>query len=173
MDARRRLAERSLSAERFAEYASLLSPDESDAARQQALERAERSSDSVGAGLLLLDLGAADQASALVLRLRECLGSAFYEHLLSLAKGLEEAERPLPAVVCYRALTDQILTGGRSKAYRHAKRYVDRLSALDTSVRDYRELSSHAEYLARLRERHGRKFSFWQLVEGSAPKPPR
>lgn len=51
VDVRRRIAERSLSVERFSEYASLLSPDESDAARQQALERAERSSDPVAAGL--------------------------------------------------------------------------------------------------------------------------
>ena len=171
VDARRRLAERSLSAERFAEYASLLSSDASDAARQQALERAERSSDPVAAGLFLLDLGAPDQASALVLRLRERLGSAFYEHFLTLAKGLDAAGRSLPAVVCYRALTDQILTGGRSKAYRHAKRYVDRLSALDPSVHDYRDLSDHAEYLVHLRERHGRKFSFWKLFEGSVPEP--
>jgi len=173
VDARRRLAERSLSTQRFAEYVSLLSPEKSDAARQQALERAERSSDPVAAGRFLLDLGAPDQASAVVLRLRESMGSAFYEHLLSLAKRLDEAGRPLPAVACYRALTDQILTAGRSNAYRHAKRYVDRLSALDPSVDDYRDLSRHSEYLVHLRERHGRKFSFWQLFEGAAPETPR
>ena len=171
--ARRCLAERSLSTQRFAKYVSLLSPDESDAARQQALERAERTDDPVAAGLFLLDLGALDQASAVILRQHERLGSAFYEHLLSLAERLDEAGRPLPAVACYRALTEQILSEGRSKAYRHARRYVDRMSALDLSVDEYRDLSGHTEYLAHLRERHGRNFSFWQLFEGAAPKAAR
>lgn len=167
LDVRRRLAERSLSAKLFAEYASLLSPDERDAALQQALERATRSNEPVTAALFLLDLDAPEQAAALVLRLRERLTSAFYEHLLSLARRLEEVGDPLTAVACYRALTDQILVGGRSKAYHHAKRYVDRLSALDPSVRDYRDLPTHSDYLAHLRKRHGRKFSFWQLFERS------
>ena len=169
VDVRRRLAERSFSTERFAEYVALLSSDERNAARKQALERAERSNAPVAAGLFLLDLGAPDQASAVVLRLRECLGASFYESLLSLAKALEQPGRPLPAIACYRALTDQILTKGRSEAYRHAKRYVDRLSALDPSVDDYRDLSRHREYLVHLRERHGRKFSFWRLFERAAP----
>jgi hypothetical protein len=81
---------------------------------------------------------------------------------------LRKASHPLVAVACYRALTDQILAEGRSKAYGHAKRYVDRLSALDSSVGDYSNLASHAQYLAQLRERHRRKFSFWQLFEASA-----
>jgi hypothetical protein len=43
------------------------------------------------------------------------------------------------------------------------------LAALDPSVRDYRDLGTHAEHVARLRERHGRKFSFWQLFEKVGP----
>jgi hypothetical protein len=168
LDVRRRLHESSLSAELFSAYAELLSPDQRDAARRQALERAERSDSPVTAGFFLLDLGADERAAALVLRLREHLSGAFYAHLLSLAQRLEKAGHPLPAVACYRALTDQILGEGRSKAYRHARRYVDRLSALDRSVDDYRDLPTHPQYLAHLRERHGRKFSFWRLFEESA-----
>ena len=168
IDARRRLAERSLSADAFSAYLTLLSAEQGEAARQQAIGRAERSEDPAGAGLFLLELGESDRASALVLRLRERLGAAYYSQLLSLARQLEQAARPLPEVACYRALTEQILGEGRTKAYRHAKRYLDRLAALDASVDCYGELQSNAEYLARLRARHGRKFSFWQLVDGAA-----
>jgi hypothetical protein len=168
LDVRRRLAERSLSAELFSEYAALLPSDQRETARREALERAEQSNHPVAAGAFLLDLGEEERAAALVLQLRERLGAAYYASLLSLAQRLEKAGHPLPAVACYRALTDQILTEGRSKAYGHAKRYVDRLAALDSSVGDYRDLASHAQYLAQLRERHRRKFSFWQLFEASA-----
>jgi hypothetical protein len=97
-----------------------------------------------------------------VLRLRARLVSAYYQQLRSLAKRFERASRPLAAVACYRALIDQILDAGRSTACRHARRYLDRLSALDSSVSDYGDLASHADYLQQLRERHGRKRSFWQ-----------
>ena len=127
----------------------------------------------MGAGLFLLDLGAPDRASALVLRHQERLSASYYEPLLALANRLEKLRLPLPAVACYRALADQILDQGRSAAYRHAKRYVDRSFALDPSVGDPRGLPSHAEYLTRLRERHARKSSFWKLFEAVERPPDR
>jgi len=161
---RRQLWEGSLGARRFREYVALLPPAEQEAARRQALERAERSDAPVAAGAFLLALGEDEQAGALVLRLRDRLGSAFYEHLRTLAQRLEKAGQPVAAVACYRALADQILVAGRSTAYHHAKRYVDRSAALDVAVRDERELPAHARYLAQLRERHPRKASFWKLL---------
>ncbi len=166
LDARRRLAESSLSAGLFAQYAALLPPEEKGTERQRALERAKRNDEPVGAGLFLLELGEADEASVIVLRLCDRLGAAYYDRLLSLARHFEKAARPLPAVACYRALTEQILGEARSNAYRHAKRYVDRLAALHSSVPDYGELPGHTEYLAQLRKRHGRKLAFWRLFEG-------
>ncbi len=163
LDVRRQLGEGSLSAERFREYAALLPPAEREAARRQALERAERSDSPVAAGTFLLDLGEDERAGALLLRLRDRLGSAFYEHLRALAQRFEKASQPVAAVACYRALTDQILAEGRSTAYRYAKRYVDRSGALDSAVRDERVLPAHARYLAQLREQHRRKASFWKL----------
>jgi len=163
-ETRRRLAEESLSAERFSEYAALLPSKERAAARRAALERARQSDAPVAAAQFMLELGEADLAAATVLRLRDRLDSEFYGSLLPLAQHLQKAGHPLPAIACYRALTDQILQQGRSKAYRHAKRYVDALSALDKTVDGYADLGSHAEYMASLRAQHGRKYSFWQLL---------
>jgi hypothetical protein len=169
LDTRRQRWEGSLSAKRFREYAALLPPAEQEAARRQALERAERSDAPLAAGAFLLGLGEAERAGALVLRLRERLGAAPYERLLPLAQRLEKAGQPVAAVACYRALTEQILVEGRSTAYRHAKRCVDRSAALDPAVRDERVLPTHALCLAQLSERHPRKASFWKLF---APRGP-
>ena len=162
----RRLAERSLDAKVFLEYAALLPSDQREAARRAALERAERSNSPVTAGAFLLDLGegARGRADPPTLRIPE-------RRLLrgpSLAREAPGQNRhSLPAVACYRALTDQILTEVRSTAYRHAERYVDRLRALDSRVGGYGELAAHAQYLADLRERHRRKRSFWELFGAS------
>jgi hypothetical protein len=163
LDTRRKLAERSNSPELFFEYAALLPVEEREVARGQALERAMRSDDPVSAARFLLALDEPDRASALVLRRTDGLTSSYYREILDLAQGLEKAARPLPAVACYRALVEQILAEARSKAYGHARRYVDRLTALHPSVSDYGELPSHADYLAQLRLQHGRKHSFWRL----------
>jgi len=167
LDARRRLSERSLSPERFAEYAALLPDDERDAARRAALDRAERSDRAVAAARFLLALGEDERAAALVLHRHDQLGDAFYGDLLELAQHLEKAGRPLPAIACYRTLTDQILEQGRSKAYRHAQRYVDRLAQLDTTVDDHGDLPTHAQYIAGLRQHRGRKYSFWNRIDGA------
>ena len=172
LDARRQLCAESLDAERFREYTALLPPVEQEAARRQAIERAERSDAPVAAGIFLLDLGEDERAGALVLRLRDRLGAAFYEDLLALARRFEKSSQPVAAVACYRALADQILAAGRSTAYRYAKRYVDRSAALDSAVCDERVLPAHARYLAQLRERHPRKTSFWKLFTPCGPEGP-
>jgi hypothetical protein len=165
LDVRRRLAERSLDAKIFGEYAALLPRGEREAARGEAIERAERSSDPVRAGIFLLDLGEGARAAALIVRGRERLSAAYYASLLALAKRLEKGGHPLAAVACYRALTEQILAAARREAYAHAKRYVDGLSALDARVGAYGEVATHETYLAELRATHGRKSSFWKLFE--------
>ncbi len=168
LDVRRRQCERSLDATLFAAYAALLPAGEQETARQQALERAERSDAPVAACLFLLALGERERAAALVLRGRNRLVAASYGELLAIARRFEQNGHPLPAVACYRALTDQILAAARSKAYGHAKRYVDHLFVLDSQVGDYRDLMTHARYVAHLREHHRRKSGFWQQFERSS-----
>ncbi len=165
LDARRRLFERSFSADRFSQYMALLPSDARDAVRRDALERAARCNGApVAAAQFLLEIGEAEEASRLVLRLRGHLPDEFYTHVLTLAQRFEKEGCALPAVACYRALTEEILGAARTRAYRHAKRYVDRLTALHDAVPDYGELPDYDDYLAGLRKRHGRKHSFWRLL---------
>ena len=114
---------------------------------------------------LLLSLGESASADALAWRLRDRLIDAYYTHLIDLATQFEAAECALGAVLCLRALTDQILVAGRTTTYRYAKRYLDRLAALDRRVSDFREVPDHRGYVEHLRDTHGRKRSFWKLVD--------
>jgi hypothetical protein len=164
LDARRRLAEEALSADSFRRYEALLPAGERDGARREAVDRACRSREPVKAALFLSELAELDRAAALVLRQREQLAASFYGELIELADRLEKSGHALAAIACYRALIEQILDAGRSKAYRYAKRYVDRLAALHASVADPAELGGHAEYLVHLRSVHGRKRGFWSLL---------
>ena len=87
---------------------------------------------------LLLSLGESANAAAVAWRLRDRLVDAYYTHLIDLAKQFEAAECALGAVLCLRALIDQILAAGQTKTYRYAKRYLDRLVALDGCAEDPR-----------------------------------
>jgi hypothetical protein len=136
---------------------------EREAARREAVDRACQSDALVEAALFLCELGELDRAGGLVLRQRERLGASFYGELSELASRFEKAGHALPAVARYRALIEQILDAGRSTAYRHAKRCVDRLAVLQTAVGDSGDLVGHVEYLARLRSLHSRKRGFWNL----------
>ncbi|MBM4335533.1 MAG: hypothetical protein FJ108_06415, partial [Deltaproteobacteria bacterium] len=119
LDARRQISEASFSARVFDAYAALLPPESRAAAREAAIARAERSDRIASASAFLLDLGADERAAAKVLRGRAQLADGPYDALLSLAQRFESAGHPLPAIACYRALTDQILSEKRTSAYRH------------------------------------------------------
>ena len=165
LEVRRKLWENTLSPEAFCEYIALLPPSKHEEARGHAVEKASHSDDVVMGTSLLLSLGESASAEALMWRLRDRLVDAYYTHLIDLGKQCEAAECAVGAVLCLRALTDQILAAGRTKTYRYAKRYLDRLGALDGRVSDYRDIPDHRGYLEHLREAHGRKRSFWKLVD--------
>lgn len=110
---------------------------------------------------LLLALDRREAAERLAVRRgREMLG-AYYTRLRGLGDQAIDADSPVVAVVCLRLLVEQILDSGRTKAYGHARRYCGRLERIETEVTDRRGLSSHADFMASMRERHGRKYSFW------------
>jgi hypothetical protein len=90
------------------------------------------------------------------------IGDAF-----RLACGMwHRAASKLSAILCYRALCEQILEEARSKAHGHASRYVAKLDALNLSIDGYGDFPDHVAYMAGLRERHGRKHAFWRRVKG-------
>jgi hypothetical protein len=73
---------------------------------------------------------------------------------------------PLAATVLYRALLNDILGRGRSPAYGHGARYLAKLQDLSEQAPADSRIDNHATYVTCLRKVHGRKSSFWSLVEG-------
>ncbi len=92
------------------------------------------------------------------------LDNVYYQALIQWAKQLGESE-PLAAALCYRALLEDILSQGRSKAYRYAARYFNKLLTLDTRIDSYRPHSDTQQYIRQLQEQHWRKRSFWELAD--------
>jgi hypothetical protein len=89
----------------------------------------------------------------------------FYGTLLRWAEVFHHAEQRLAEAACYRLLLEDILASGRSKAYHHAEDYYRQLAQLDTGIEDYDPLPPWQEYQAKLRQQHGRKYSFWQRLD--------
>jgi len=149
----------------FARYLETLHDDEKNAARLEAIRRAEQGVDVVVSADLLLQLGETDRAQALVLSRHQQLADGFYESLARLAKDLEQADCLLAATACYRALLLDILKRARSKAYTHAARYYRKLDAMANGIKGYAPLEGHQAFLAQLEKDHGRKRSFWARVK--------
>ena len=92
------------------------------------------------------------------------LDGNLYELLSPTADALE-ADHPLSTTLICRALIDYTLDKAKPTRYRHAARHLltcERLSKLlptDNGIED------HEAYVGELRTRHGRKSSFWDLVD--------
>jgi hypothetical protein len=119
---------------------------------------------SVGDAVFLMECGRMDEAARYVLERRAQLDGDQWSGLVPLAESLDASGRFLAAAAVYRALLDSILGRGKSHTYHHGARYLHRLGALAGSIGDWDGVTSHAEYLAGLHARHGRKSSFWALA---------
>lgn len=101
-----------------------------------------------------------DLAAKLVLDKRKIWDGRQYDALPDAAAALEH-DFPEAATVLYRALLDSILDRAKSQAYGHGTRYLARLAALGAYVRDGGVVETHEVYLARIKQKHGRKAGFW------------
>jgi hypothetical protein len=107
-----------------------------------------------------------DLAAKLVLDKPDVWDGSHYGALTSAAVTLEP-DFPVAATLPYRTLLDNILARAKSQAYGHGTRYLARLAALATDLPGDGDLETHAAYLARIRQLHGRKAGFWSQVGGN------
>jgi hypothetical protein len=63
-----------------------------------------------------------------------------------------------------RAMIDFALNQNRSSRYKHAARHLLSCASLSAKVETFGGLEPHDAYVARLRREHGRKSSFWSLL---------
>jgi len=63
-------------------------------------------------------------------------------------------------------MIEDTLNSGRSSRYKHAARHLLECESADAVIEDYDALTPHEKFVAGLRDRHGRKYAFWDLVFG-------
>mgnify|MGYP003385151657 CR=1 FL=1 len=141
-------------------------PDQLEHWQQQANELIEKL-DIAEQLELLLSLQKFDQALSLALENTHQLEQTFYSTLLYLLGLVPEdgEEHSLLKVIFYRSLLSDLLNRAYSKAYRYGASYLKQLRKLDSLVEDYKSLANHEAFEIQLREKHGRKRSFWGLMD--------
>lgn len=99
----------------------------------------------------LVDWPKLELAAELALRRADELDGRRHQVLTAAAAALSD-RRPHAATLLYRRMIDSTLERAASKSYSHLAEGVEG------------EIMAHADYVADLRKRHGRKTSFWSLV---------
>ncbi|MCG8313695.1 MAG: hypothetical protein MI976_10800 [Pseudomonadales bacterium] len=93
----------------------------------------------------------------------ENLQECHYRALTDLLKQVPD-DYPLLKVVLLRVLLLDLLNRGFNKAYPHGARYLKALRTLDNKITSYRSLESHQQLEDFLLQKHGKKRSFWALI---------
>lgn len=135
-------------------------PDAIARARELALAH----KDPARAATVLLQIGDADAAEEKLLANPGGIDGGAYGSLVPLAKALRNHDCPRGETVIYRALLNGILDRAYARAYGHAARYWSRLQEIANGTTGLLPLSSHDEFEAEIRARHGRKTAFWAHV---------
>jgi hypothetical protein len=154
------LSERSLR-----NYLKLL-PDFDDVeAEENALDLAEIYPHLGAAISFLVDWPSHERAArAVMARAAEIDGNAY--HTLTTAAAALEARHPLAATLMRRAMVQDTLDGAKSKRYRYAARHLAECQSCDNVIVDYGTFPTHAKFVEALKEKHRRKYGFWELVDG-------
>jgi len=148
--------------DRFQELVEQVGEDKRHALEEKAIELISGEEDfRTLSALLLVSLGKEERAEEYVLSRTDQLEDAFFGDLSKLAEKLRGMKKFLASTQCYRALLNDILNSGRSKAYHHAADYFRALSEMSKSVTDWRGVPTHSAYLGTLKAKHGRKTGFW------------
>lgn len=110
----------------------------------------------------LLDLEDVDAVERYLMERAALLRSQHYTVLTNWVAHLEQCS--LLASLIYRALLDDILDRGYTKAYHYGVDYWYKLQWLSPQVADWSPYLTHLQYQKQVQQQHGRKYSFWQQV---------
>lgn len=156
---RQTLSDRSLRA-----YRKLLPDFENIEAEEKALDLA-MDHPQLGAVINFLTRWPAhERAARVVLSRADALDGNSYGTLSTAADALE-VEHPLAANVLRRAMIEDTLDGAKSKRYRHAARHLAECASCDAAIEDYHGFTPHEAFVETLKQKHGRKYGFWKLVD--------
>lgn len=156
--------ERSLSSDHLRDYLKRL-PDFDDLeAEEKALQLAESHPSIIQALWFLISWPAHDRAARFILDHATAIDGNFYEVLTPASEAMA-GKHPLAATLLLRSMIDFSLERARTSRYGYAARHLLGCESLATSITDFGDYLPHAEYVALLREKHGRKSSFWSRLK--------
>ncbi len=121
--------------------------------------------DNVHAALHFLILWPSLDHAARLIETRSNEFDGNHYELLSPAADALEAKYPLATTLLCRALIDHTLEKVKSTRYRHAARHLATCERLALELPMDGTIEDHETYIEALREKHGRKSSFWSLVD--------
>ncbi|WP_109993813.1 DUF6880 family protein [Salinisphaera sp. LB1] len=153
--------QRALSASHLKAYLKRLDDDLD--AEEQALDQVRRHPDVLQALGFLKNWPDLDRAARLVIERAAEMDGDYYEILAPAAEALA-SRSPLAATLLLRAMIDFTLENARSKRYKHAARHLEECARLADAIDDFRGFETHADYDARIRDKHRRKPSFYRLI---------
>ena len=156
--------ERSLSPDHLREYLKRLPDFDDFEAEEKALRVVEEHPSKVEALWFLISWPALETAARLVVEHADAIDGNFYEVLTPAAEALAE-KHPLAASLLLRAMINFSLEKARTSRYRYAAQHLMQCERLSASITDFGCHVPHAEYVAVLREKHGRKSGFWSLLK--------
>lgn len=160
--------QRSLSPAHLKAFLEGLSDFDDIEAEEKALDFVQNHSSFHEALIFLTNWPALDRAARLVLdRSREADGN-HYDIFTPVADALAE-KYPLAATLALRTMIDFALNQARTKRYRHAARHLMDCENLATRIEDFGAHEDHQAFEDRIRDQHGRKSSFWSLIDLGGP----
>ena len=155
--------EESLSDDALRKYLKLLPDFEDIEAEERALSYAEQFPRVSTAARFLVDWPDLDRAARVIYAQADQLDGDQYYWMSDAADKLCE-KQPMAAVLLWRALISDSLAGAKSKRYRYAAKHLASCAQAEVTITDHQGQQSHAEFVAQLRQQHGRKHGFWGLV---------
>jgi hypothetical protein len=154
-----------LSEDALRQYLKLLPDFDDMEAEERALVYVEQYKHLSTAINFLVSWPPLDRAAKIIgQRASEIDGNSYYT--LTDAAASLEAKYPMAATLLRRAMIVDALDGGKSKRYRYAAQHLAECQTADAAIEDYGDHPSHETFVSKLREKHGRKYGFWDLVNG-------
>jgi len=146
-------------------YLKMLPDFDDMEAEEQALSHAETHPHLGAAIHFLLAWPDLRRLAKLVLARADDLDGNSYETLTAAADALEP-DHPLAATLLRRAMITDTLDGSKTKRYRHAARHLQECQSCASVLGEFGRFPDHGQFHAALKQKHGRKYGFWELVEG-------
>lgn len=154
--------ERYMNSKDYLAYLSFTSGNETQKTKEKVYKMVTNA-ESIEKGIAFFqDVGEIDAIETLFLSRLEEVNSSDYSFYRKLSTYLNKNEKPLAAVLMRRLLVSQVLDSARSKYYRYAISDLSQAEKFSVSVQNWKNHLTHQEYLAFLKEKHPRKYSFWE-----------